>query len=766
MVMFALALPLMLLFAALVVDVANWFEHKRHLQMQADAAALAGGQAFSMPCDNAAIQAEVLKYSGIDGSEYNAQIGGTPKERVHMAVNSKTWPLQSSPVDSTVVEGNPCESGMVDVKMTENDVPWFFGIAPALGIDGADYINARARVSILKVDQTKGGLPVGVPDSNPKQAKVQFINEDTGAIFGEADLTRVGNFNGYTKWEVPATSAIPVTVSSGVKNIGMRVIMSGSTAPMACGQPLVSCYDATNGMLHLRGWSDQGTAPIAKSIALRNTTCDDAYFVYITAGTCPTGMDADIDFGATDPVSQGVKVTAVAGGKSYSLSYDTGSSATLTTALAGDNDDLTYTADARGTNGNNVRVTYVAAGVSTPLSVSVAGNDITVNLATDAGGAATSTAAQVRDAVNADAGASALVTAANATGNDGTGVVAAMPFASLADGNDGLWRLPADQLIPIKPAAGAVPIELLWQQTIGTRSGQTCTTKNNNPCKGTFGIVQRPFSGSDASTGAIRIAKIYESGLPLSEHSLKQCNAGDDPAVCTHNLTVELGLVSGFEEATSVDSPVVALRVIGGSQNQSLDCDPWVDTMRDELIEGCRPTYALNQGTPCPNSVPTLWESPQPWDCVALKTGGRTGQVTAGMNGRILDNVKPTSCTNPSHWRDYWGVGEDGTPVFTPDPTDPRITNLFMTPYGSFEGSGRTTVPITNFATFYVTGWTGQPGFPNPCQGNGIDEIIGDGDPAWIYGRFIKYVETLSGASGSTPCDFADFGSCTAVLTD
>jgi hypothetical protein len=767
MVMFAIALPMLLVFISLVIDVANWWEHKRHLQMQADAAALAGGQAFSMPCDNAAIQAEVLKYAGIGGSQYNAQVGDTPPERLHMAVNSRTFPLQSSPVDSTVIEGDPCESGMVDVKLTETDVPWFIGVASALGIDGADYVNARARVSIMKVDQTRGGLPVGVPDSNPKQAKVQFINEDTGAVLGQSDLTRVGTFNGFTKWEVPATSAIPVTVSSGVKNIGVRVIMSGSTTNITCGELLVSCYDANGGLLHVRGWSDQGTGPIARSVGLRSTTCSDAYFFYTVSGTCPTGMSADIDFGTANPGSLGIQVTAVASGKTYALSHAAGPPASLTTALAGENDDLTYAADASGQGGNNIRVAYVVAGVDTPLSVSVAGNDITVNIATDAGGIATSTAAEVRDAVNAHAGASALVTAANATGNDGTGTVADMAPVSLAGGNDGLWNLPAGQLIPIAAGVGPVPIELRWEQTAGTRNGQTCTNRGSNPCKGTFGTVQRPYSGSEARTGPIRIANIYENGLPLADRSLKQCNAGDDPASCTHNLTVELGLVSGFQEATSVDDPVVALRVTGsGSQTQAVDCDPWVNQLRYELIEGCRPTYAVNKGTPCP-AANVLWSTPQPWDCVLVKTGGAEGQVTDGMNGRILGKIKATTCTYPSRWREYWSLGENGTPVFTPDPTDPRIINVFMTPYGSFDGQGRDqAVPITNFASFYITGWGGKPGTPNPCQGNGVDEFVGDPAPAWIYGRFIKYVETLSGSTGSTPCDFADFGSCAPVLTE
>lgn len=108
--------------------------------------------------------------------------------------------------------------------------------------------------------------------------------------------------------------------------------------------------------------------------------------------------------------------------------------AALTTALTGTNNDLTYTAKTVGASGNAITLTYVVAGVSTPLSVSVSGNAITVNVATDATSVATSTAAQVRDAVNASGPASALVTAANATGNDGTGVVTALAATPLAGG--------------------------------------------------------------------------------------------------------------------------------------------------------------------------------------------------------------------------------------------------------------------------------------------------------------------------------------------
>ena len=39
-------IPVLAVMLTFVVDVGNWFEHKRHLQMQADAAALAGAQEF------------------------------------------------------------------------------------------------------------------------------------------------------------------------------------------------------------------------------------------------------------------------------------------------------------------------------------------------------------------------------------------------------------------------------------------------------------------------------------------------------------------------------------------------------------------------------------------------------------------------------------------------------------------------------------------------------------------------------------------------
>ena len=83
--------------------------------------------------------------------------------------------------------------------------------------------------------------------------------------------------------------------------------------------------------------------------------------------------------------------------------------------------------------GNSIAVEIVNPGVaSQALSVSVSGSSIRVSLATDAAGAATSTAAQVVAALNADAGT--LIRAYTYRGNAGAGLVAPAARTLLSDG--------------------------------------------------------------------------------------------------------------------------------------------------------------------------------------------------------------------------------------------------------------------------------------------------------------------------------------------
>ena len=109
--------------------------------------------------------------------------------------------------------------------------------------------------------------------------------------------------------------------------------------------------------------------------------------------------------------------------------------ATLSTNLAGNDNDLTFTAKLKGHFGNTIKVAYVDPdAANAKLAVTVSGTTITVSLATAANKAITSTAANVKAAIEAVPAAAALVTVANVASNSGEGVVAAMAATALANG--------------------------------------------------------------------------------------------------------------------------------------------------------------------------------------------------------------------------------------------------------------------------------------------------------------------------------------------
>jgi hypothetical protein len=124
--------------------------------------------------------------------------------------------------------------------------------------------------------------------------------------------------------------------------------------------------------------------------------------------------------------------------------------------------DLTYTAVAYGTAGNSITIRYVdPAGNDQALAVSVIASAITVSLATGPAGAITSTAAQIKAAVDASSPAHALVTVA-VTGTGST-VQTAASVVNLASGAASAVSAPQNQEIPmvatITNSAGA-PVTL------------------------------------------------------------------------------------------------------------------------------------------------------------------------------------------------------------------------------------------------------------------------------------------------------------------
>lgn len=639
LVMVAIMMPVIIGFSGLVIDVGNWFAHDRHLQTQADAGALAGAGEFRFPCADGPILEEVSKYSSVETTagdpSYNPQIGATPTDELHQEINSPTWYDQSAPVDDTVRTGGPCEAKMIDVKLTETNLPWWLRLFG----DTVPYINTQARVEIMQQTVANGALPVGVPEIGPRHARAIFVNESTGTVITSVALTRTGTSGGLGMWS-SAGSPINLPVNTG--SIGVRIQLSGSTASAQCGDPLVNCYGAgTNsaivagspGLSHIRGYATTpagtGTTPQVRDVQTFGAGCEDGYFTTTATYPCTVNVSATVDFGGA-PID-------------------------------------TVRVYAKRTGANNSTATALTA-----------------------------------------------------------------PAAS-----GGAWTGPAG--ISITAASGANPIDLLWRTGCDPDRTKNCNTTLSALPGGS--AAQRVFAGSEslAVSGPIKLLRVSENGVP---------GANSFAEGTSHDVVVTLGLKPSLENATSVSDPIVSLKVAGGgSQNQALDCDQDQPNVRDELYNGCGPSYTVNDGSAaCPGGAAALWDDPQPWPCVAINTGATVGQVTQGVNLRVLGAANSPPCTAPNNWADF--------PDF--DRADPRIVQVFLTPFGAFTGSGGTTVPVTGFATFYITGWHN-----GGCQGSG-DDPAGQGE---IVGHFIKYIDTLGEGGGEEVCDFNAFGSCVAVIT-
>jgi len=351
LVLTALMLPVLIGMGGLVVDVGNWFAHKRHLQVQADAAALAGAGKFKFPCVDAPIEAEAANYSGIEfsgGTGYNPLTTATKGDlhRLRVAGDQTTglnrttfWrePGDSSPLDPDVRTGRPCAAKMIDVKLTEAGLPWL-----TRNLLKVPYIDAQARVDIRRQTTAKNLVPLGVPNPEPKKARAFFVDESklpgqAGYEIASTELVRNGAQGLLALWNNTA-APLPVTISA--PRIGVRVALGDSSTPLTgsyatvCALPLVKCFDTgtANGLTNIRGWAataSTAAAPaVARDVTLVAGTCGDGYFNALTAA-CAFGVRATVDFfgssfapGAAKPA--GAKLEAMRSGSAtkFAMTYD------------------------------------------------------------------------------------------------------------------------------------------------------------------------------------------------------------------------------------------------------------------------------------------------------------------------------------------------------------------------------------------------------------------------------------------------------------
>jgi hypothetical protein len=309
----AVGLLALVLVVGLVVDVANWKVHKRHLQLQADAAALAAAGKFSVAnCSDLAVKAEAHKYGGPDASGalalYNAQVGRTPASRMHILVNSAGYFGDPVSGDDTDPNGSACNAKYIDIKATETNLPWFLGFGGVVS-----RINAHARVSLLQEGSSNSTLPIAVPNPKPTAVGAIFINEATGGILDRLQLFDAGVVGSLQMYGSAAGAHATVQIAA---HTGVVIVLSGrpvgsfslaGTLATICSQPLTECYDdsadpPTQGLTYIRGFDkDTGGAqpnpPRLRTVELLAGACPNSAYFSSNTADCVYDIYARIDKG-------------------------------------------------------------------------------------------------------------------------------------------------------------------------------------------------------------------------------------------------------------------------------------------------------------------------------------------------------------------------------------------------------------------------------------------------------------------------------------
>jgi hypothetical protein len=822
-VLFALLIMVVLMIGSLVVDVGNWYVHARHLQTKVDAAAFAGGSAWGFPCGadlDARIEAEARAYFGPHSAAngtlltggHNPQVGGVGGDRVYLAMNqSDWWDDAFAGTDFSNPAGALCASQILDVKATEDDAPFLWGVIPFL-----PDIKRKARVEIQEPAGLTGLLPIAVRLPQPRAAAAVFYDESSGSILDvkyfrevctpgvvECILDAPPGLGQWTTEPAPSESGASLATINVAPQTGVAIATSfrpacGSATPPAeapcledsgwLGQPVdsfcrqargaVKCYDADgngltqtvrSGLHFIRGYgsADTGTGPPQiRSASLESASTGCGSYFNSSTSSCSARLRVTLDLGALlgkypPPAGNTAPLKASDVEVRYRLVRSDGTSSCTYNAQC---DLLATDGDATGV------VTFTTTGdVSSPhLPVTPASRRNAVAL-------------QIR-----------LRNSANASDPD-----CGSSFTDLCR-----WFYTANTISESVPPTDA---EIL------------------------AGPIQRSFMGDLERTGPVRWVRLTRD-VDCSDTTTSDRVVGADPVtgedaasqpVGAHRCyIVDLGLSAGL--ARDQDEPPIAFNLgDNSSQRAYIDCDATTANLKSEIVAGCQqPAYAANRFNTdphCPTSNGFFttpkgapFENWPPFRCVLTQTGN-SGQVVQGFNERIFGRSNNPTCASDApgyvRGRNYWHrlnndydaetFAWDGTGTGPGDPNgpakgnslrsdDPRLVTLFFTTYDSFTDTGNEVYAIVGFGKFYVTGygetingsWKG--GAPeDPCSdGNGLAPAAGNTPPPdidmsrntrWVWGHFVKDVVPsgqTTGGSGDLCEPASSFDPCVAVLVE
>jgi hypothetical protein len=347
-----------LLFTSFVIDVGNWFEHQRHLQTQADAAAFAAGSGFTGcfggGAGKSAVFTNASNYAGVSGIDeasgqvypapltdpdtggpVNEQVGGANQGAVTAWYQSTTYPpgpagtVREPAAETDFTDGeDPCAApNIFDVKLTEGGLPLFFGTSlPAIFGDHSIIppinVHAHARVQLFASAADVPSIPLAPTDTDFTQTTATFINGAGTELSGCTGAALVaGTTCTFSLGSAGCTAAQSLTVRCGSVTVPlpanslvfMRVGL-GTSAGTCAGTLFTSTYQCFDNVATGTGlYAIRGTGAPPQTGAYEVTpiaTCQSLgspFFspIDMTSGSCGGTLQAWIDDGvaATTTVS-------------------------------------------------------------------------------------------------------------------------------------------------------------------------------------------------------------------------------------------------------------------------------------------------------------------------------------------------------------------------------------------------------------------------------------------------------------------------------
>ncbi len=258
-----IAMAALLAIAAYAINTGEWWVHSHHLQVQADAAALAGATKYSVGCTEGSASDQLMEQTvaAYDGAGTVTTPTGTvsavtPTGSASFPYNQQVYPTPSSANLIATINGDPCTDNALDVELTEENLSSLIpGVNPG-------YIHAESKVGFYEETTADKVEPFVFSDDVPSYMWVELVDENststTGAnptrhstpvdpcsvgddgvnptvVVGWAQLTQSESTGAWSGQMLPCPTPSPADPavipfesnhSSGTFPLGMRVITS------------------------------------------------------------------------------------------------------------------------------------------------------------------------------------------------------------------------------------------------------------------------------------------------------------------------------------------------------------------------------------------------------------------------------------------------------------------------------------------------------------------------------------------------------------